>query len=134
MQMRFRQIKETCLYVQDLARTIQFYTEVLGLPIIGEVEGRHVFFRAGSSVLLCFRADVTKESKDLPPHFGQGHLHLAMECEADDYPRWKEKLGQAGIAVEHEQIWPNARKSCYFRDPDQHLVEIIVPGVWGVEK
>lgn len=129
--MKFRQIKETCLYVQDLARTTHFYASVLGLPLLSEVEGRHVFFRVGSSVLLCFNAAATKDSKDLPPHFGHGHLHLAFECDASDYDGWKSKLAEAGIAVEHEQNWPNARASCYFRDPDQHLLEIIVPGVWG---
>lgn len=129
--MKFRQIKETCLYVKDLGRTTHFYTTILELPVIGEVEGRHIFFRAGNSVLLCFNAEATKESKDLPPHFGQGQLHLAFECEANEYVRWKERLEQAGIIIEHEQNWPNARKSCYFRDPDQHLLEIVMPGMWG---
>ncbi|MBA9075530.1 VOC family protein [Rufibacter quisquiliarum] len=129
--MEFRQIKETCLYVQDLARTTRFYADTLGLPIIGEVPDRHVFFRAGSSVLLCFNAQKTRESKDLPPHFGEGQLHLAFECEAEDYARWKDKLRQANLAIEHEQTWPHGRKSCYFRDPDHHLLEIIMPDIWG---
>ncbi|WP_205502785.1 VOC family protein [Rufibacter psychrotolerans] len=131
--MKFKQIKETCLYVQDLDRTIAFYTQVLELPVIGQVPDRHVFFRAGSSVLLCFNAQKTRVGKDLPPHFGEGQLHLALECEPDDYARWKEKLTQAGVVVEHEQTWPQARKSCYFRDPDQHLLEIVMPGIWGGE-
>ncbi|MFC6997653.1 VOC family protein [Rufibacter roseus] len=129
--MKFRQIKETCLYVQDLTRTTQFYNQVLGLPIIAEAAGRHVFFRTGSSVLLCFIAEVTKEINDLPPHFGYGQLHVAFECEPEEYLSWKEKLQQAAIAIEHEQEWPHNRKSCYFRDPDQHLLEIVMPGMWG---
>jgi catechol 2,3-dioxygenase-like lactoylglutathione lyase family enzyme len=128
--MEFTKIKETCLYVQDLTRTTAFYAEVLGLPVIGQVPGRHVFFRVGESVLLCFNAQKTRESKDLPPHFGEGHLHLAFECEAAQYEGWKEKLRQANIPIEHEQTWPHARKSCYFRDPDQHLLEIVMPGIW----
>ncbi|WP_210487425.1 VOC family protein [Rufibacter aurantiacus] len=128
--MKFTQIKETCLYVQDLDRTTAFYTEVLDLPVIGQVPGRHVFFRVGSSVLLCFNAQKTRGSKDLPPHFGEGQLHLAFECEAAEYVAWKEKLQGANITIEHEQTWPHDRKSCYFRDPDQHLLEIVVPGIW----
>ncbi|MFB9863968.1 glyoxalase [Rufibacter immobilis] len=128
--MTFRQIKETCLYVQDLDRTTQFYTQVLELEVIGQVADRHVFFRVGNSVLLCFNAQATKESKDLPPHFGQGQLHLAFECEPEEYEPWKDKLRQAAIAIEHEQPWPHGRKSCYFRDPDQHLLEIVMPGMW----
>jgi catechol 2,3-dioxygenase-like lactoylglutathione lyase family enzyme len=128
--MEFKQIKETCLYVQDLALTKKFYAEVLGLPIIGEVANRHVFFRAGSSVLLCFNATITRNITNLPPHYGEGHLHLAFECETADYDAWKEKLRQAQIPVEHEQTWPHGRQSFYFRDPDQHLLEIVVPGIW----
>ncbi|WP_207435633.1 VOC family protein [Sabulibacter ruber] len=129
--MEFRKIKETCLYVQDLDRTTAFYTQVLGLPVIGQVAGRHVFFRAGTSVLLCFNSQVTREIKNLPPHYGEGHLHLAFECEPEEYQPWKDKLTQAGISIEHEQSWPHERKSFYFRDPDQHLLEIVVPGIWG---
>ncbi|WP_181305737.1 VOC family protein [Rufibacter sp. XAAS-G3-1] len=128
--MEFTKIKETCLYVQDLTRATTFYNEVLGLPIIGQVPGRHVFFRVGGSVLLCFNAQKTRESKDLPPHFGNGQLHLAFECEAAQYEGWKVKLQRANITIEHEQTWPHARRSCYFRDPDQHLLEIVVPGIW----
>ncbi|GAB2548838.1 VOC family protein [Rufibacter soli] len=128
--MTFTQIKETCLYVQDLERTTAFYISVLGLPVIGQVAGRHVFFRVGRSVLLCFNAQKTRQSKDLPAHFGQGQLHVAFECQLPEYESWKEKLNKAGVALEHEQTWPHGRKSCYFRDPDQHLLEIVVPGIW----
>jgi catechol 2,3-dioxygenase-like lactoylglutathione lyase family enzyme len=101
--MSIRQIKETCLYVTDLDRTTQFYHEGLGLPVIGRVEGRHVFFRAGTSVLLCFIADKTKEDQDLPPHYGSGHLHMAFEVTPADYETWKEKVRQAGIPSSTKQ-------------------------------
>lgn len=128
--MNFTQIKETCLYVHDLDLTKAFYAQILSLPVIGEVTGRHVFFRVGSSVLLCFKASLTKESKNLPPHYGEGQLHLAFECAPADYDLWKMKLTQAHVALEHEQTWPHGKKSCYFRDPDHHLLEIVMPGIW----
>ncbi|AKQ46264.1 glyoxalase [Rufibacter radiotolerans] len=131
--MTFTQIKETCLYVQDLERSTAFYAKVLEFPVIGQVEDRHVFFRVGTSVLLCFNAEKTRESKDLPPHYGQGQLHVAFECQTAEYEPWKVKLTEAGTAIEHEQTWPHGRKSCYFRDPDQHLLEIVVPGIWEKE-
>ncbi|WP_192823607.1 VOC family protein [Rufibacter sp. LB8] len=128
--MEFTQIKETCLYVQDLAKTTSFYNGTLGLPVIGEAPDRFVFFKAGTSVLLCFNAQKTRENKELPPHFGQGQLHFALECKTEEYARWKAKLRQANVPIEHEQTWPHQRKSFYFRDPDQHLVEIVMPGIW----
>ncbi len=89
--MTIRQIKETCLYVTDLDRTEHFYCQQLGLPLISRVEGRHIFFRAGTSVLLCFIAEKTREDKELPPHYGTGQLHIAFEVTPEEYTSWKEK-------------------------------------------
>jgi catechol 2,3-dioxygenase-like lactoylglutathione lyase family enzyme len=129
--MSIRQIKETCLYVTDLDRTTRFYHDALGLPVIGRVEGRHVFFRAGTSVLLCFIASTTKEDQDLPPHYGSGHLHMAFEVAPTDYEIWKEKVGQAGIPIIHEAAWRGGHRSFYFHDPDGHVLEIVPEGMWG---
>ena len=58
--MNFIKIKDTCLYIKDLERAREFYHEILELPLISYVEGKHIFFRAGSSVLLCFNPDDSK--------------------------------------------------------------------------
>ncbi len=129
--MSIRQIKETCLYVTDLDRTMRFYHEALGLPVIGRAEGRHVFFRAGTSVLLCFIAAATKEEQELPPHYGSGQLHMAFEVAPADYETWKEKVRQAGIPVIYEHQWRGAVRSFYFHDPDGHVLEIVPEGMWG---
>lgn len=129
--MKFRQIKETCLYVRDLERTRSFYTEKIGLEEISFVPGRHVFFRAGSSVLLCFNPEVTAVDEKLPPHYGRGHLHLAFECENAEYDSWMEKIKAAGIEISHEATWREGLRSFYFHDPDGHVLEIVEPGIWG---
>lgn len=123
-------IKETCLYVSDLAQAKKFYHDLLQFPVIGEVEGRHVFFRAGASVLLCFIADVSAKSEKLPPHYGSGQLHLAFEVSRENYPATKEKIEQAGIAIEQEYDWGQGYLSFYFRDPDDHLLEVVMDGMW----
>ncbi len=128
--MEILQIKETCLYVKDLKATRQFYAGKLGLEIIGEVADRHVFFRAGNSVLLCFLPEASKSSKHLPPHFGSGNLHLAFEVAPDRYEDQKVIIKALGIEIEYEQDWGDDFKSFYFRDPDNHLLEIIMAGTW----
>ncbi|TPE40647.1 VOC family protein [Pontibacter mangrovi] len=128
--MEIKKIKETCLYVQDLARSKDFYHHKLGFPVIGEVAGRHVFFRAGASVLLCFNPVASKVSKSLPPHFGSGQLHLAFEVEKEQYAPWKQKVRDLGIAIEQEFDWGGGYLSFYFRDPDEHLLEVVMEGMW----
>lgn len=128
--MHFSQIKETCLYVQDLQRTEAFYNGKLNLDIIAKVEGRHIFFKAGASVLLCFLADATKNETNLPAHFGEGKMHMALEVPETKYRQVKEWIGSKNIKIEHEQQWSENYQSFYFRDPDGHSIEIVPEGMW----
>lgn len=129
--MHFTQIKETSLYVKDLDKTEAFYSGKLGLKVIGKTEGRHVFFKAGSSVLLCFNADATKQEENLPGHFGEGNLHVAFEVPHEKYEEIKAEILSADIEIEYEQQWSDNYRSFYFRDPDQHSIEIVPAGMWG---
>lgn len=126
-----RQIKETCLYVKDLDRSKAFYADKLGLPVISKVEHRHIFFRAGTSVLLCFIPEATQNDTSLPPHYGHGHLHLAFEVPLAEYESWKEKVEKAEISILQEHNWGKGLKSFYFNDPDGNLLEIVPEGLWG---
>jgi len=128
--MEIKKIKETCLYISSLAASKAFYHGKLGFEVIGEVQERHVFFRVGASVLLCFLAEASKKSATMPPHYGAGQLHLAFEVEKAQYAPWKEKVKSAGIAIEQEFDWGGGFLSFYFRDPDQHLLEVVMEGMW----
>ena len=130
MQLTFTQIKETCIYIKDIDRTKQFYHGKLGLPVISMVADRHIFFKAGASVLLCFIAEATAKDQTLPPHYGTGELHFAFETTKAQYEAWKEKINAEGITMEHEATWKDGLKSFYFRDPDRHVVEIVTKGIW----
>lgn len=123
-------IKETCLYVSNIEQTNHFYHELLGLPLISAVENRHVFFRVGNSVLLCFIPETTKKEDTLPPHYAYGPQHIAFEVSHADYNKWKEKLADLGINITHEQTWPRGYKSFYFEDPDANVLEMVMPGMW----
>ncbi|MEX2589104.1 MAG: VOC family protein [Chitinophagales bacterium] len=127
----FNKIKETAIYVKDLAKTKNFYHHKLGLPIKSEVAGRHIFFTAGSSILLCFLEGSTDNNDGpIPPHWGKGELHFAFESSYADYDKWKKKIQELGIEIEKEMEWRRGLKSFYFRDPDGHSLEIVMDGIW----
>lgn len=128
--MTFRGIKETCLYVSDLEATREFYAEKLGLEVIGFAEGKHVFFRAGDSVLLCFNPEDSRFKTHIPPHWGQGALHYAFLTTLEEYEGWKQKVEAQGIEIIQEVTWGKEIRSFYFHDPDGHVCEILEDDIW----
>lgn len=128
--MNILSIKETCIYVTDLERTKNFYSTLLGLPLISLVQSRHVFFRAGNSVLLCFIAEQTRKEARVPPHGATGSVHFAFEVSKAEYPKALQQVKTAGIEILHEHEWSEELHSFYFHDPDKNLVEIIQEGLW----
>lgn len=128
--MKYTQIKESCLYIADLDLAENFYKDILEMPVISKVDGRHIFFRVGSSVLLCFNPEVTAKEEKLPPHFAKGEQHIAFEVGRHDYLKAKSNLLSKGITITHEQEWGNNQKSFYFEDPFGHVLEIVPQGNW----
>lgn len=129
--MEFSQIKETCLYVADLDCTEDFYHGKLQLPVLSKVAGRHIFFRCGTSVLLCFIAASTKTEKNLPPHYAEGKQHIAFEVPLHEYSDTMQCIQGLGISITHVEKWAGGFESFYFEDPDGHVLEVVPAGMWG---
>lgn len=129
--MNLRQIKETCIYSRDLTEARRFYHDLLGLTIIGEMEGKHIFFKVGNNVLLCFNPDDSRLKKSPPAHFAEGRYHFAFEVTPDEYENAKLEIRNKGINIIDTLLWKNGRESFYFNDPLGNVVEIVPEGVWG---
>jgi catechol 2,3-dioxygenase-like lactoylglutathione lyase family enzyme len=131
-------ILESALYVTDLAKAEAFYREVLGLALVGKIEGRHVFFRCGASILLIFNAEATEvppapDAKlPVPPHGARGPGHLCFSATAEEIERWKAVLTAKGVAIEADFEWPKGGRSIYFRDPSGNSLEFAEPRIWGL--
>lgn len=123
-------IKETCLYLNDLEKARAFYHEILGFEIISYQPGRHLFFRVGSSVLLCFNPDDSKLKKSPPPHFAHGNQHFAFEVLPTDYESIKQNVLDLGIEIIDTLVWKTGQESFYFKDPEDNVLEIVPSGVW----
>lgn len=126
---------ETCIHVEDVARSAHFYESLFGFPRLGADERFCAFDVGGRDVLILFRRGGTMEPVKLPggvipPHDGSGHLHFAFAIPAEDLPAWEKRLGEAGIKIESRVKWARGGESLYFRDLDDHLVELATPGIW----
>lgn len=129
--MKFTSIKETALYVEELERTRLFYEGKLGFEVIGQKKGRHIFFKVGASVLLCFLSEASLIEDELPPHGASGIIHIAFEVSKEEYQSRKKEISDLGITIIKEQSWPHGLESFYFSDPDGHLLEVVPEGLWG---
>lgn len=128
--MNFSQIKETCIYTQDLDKAREFYHDKLGLPVISQVQGKHIFFKAGTSVLLCFNPEDSKHKKSPPGHFAAGKYHFAFEVIPEEYENHKRLIASLGIAIIDQVVWETGQESFYFEDPEGNVLEIVPRGIW----
>jgi catechol 2,3-dioxygenase-like lactoylglutathione lyase family enzyme len=128
-------IVETCLHVEDLNRSREFYSDLFGYPLMRSDERFCAFAVGNRQVLLLFVRGSDPEGTVLPfgtipAHGTSGRAHLGFGVSAASLSAWRERLEQKGIAIESSLTWPDGGRSIYFRDPDGHLLELLTPGVW----
>jgi catechol 2,3-dioxygenase-like lactoylglutathione lyase family enzyme len=132
---KLTRVLETALYVADLDRSATFYGDLLGLPCIHEDHRMRAYDVGGNGVLLIFPQGgslqpIETSGGSIPPHDGHGTMHVAFSIPQDELEEWQRHLTDAGVALEGRTEWPRGGVSVYFRDPDDHLLEIATPGLW----
>lgn len=135
--MKFTKIVETCIYSSELKEMKDFYINKLGLDFVSEENGRHVFLKAGKSMLLIFNPESTLRDLDsiFPIHGAitpPSIVHFALEINRGDYEKWKDLLSKKQIDIEKELKIGNSR-SIYFRDPSGNVVELITENAWPID-
>jgi catechol 2,3-dioxygenase-like lactoylglutathione lyase family enzyme len=134
---RINGVVETCLYSGDLQRSVRFYKDKLGLRLLESGERLCVFSVADKQVLLIFRSGGPVKPAPtpggmIPAHEAAGQLHVAFAVSKEALVDWEKHLVARDIAIESRVSWPKGGESIYFRDPDNHLVELVTPGIWEV--
>lgn len=131
-------ILETAIYAEDLDVARAFYGGILGLEEVTAMEGRHVFFRCGRTMVLVFNPNETvKQPFDktlpIPPHGSKGPIHVCFAAPAGAVENWTAHLKKNDIAIESEITWENGARSVYFRDPAGNSLEFAEPKLWGYD-
>lgn len=131
MRPRTSGLLETSLYVEDVEASVQFYKKIFGFEQVSDFGARGRALSAGDRhVLLLFQKQGSLDWT--PPHHGDGELHVAFAIPATELAAWEAWLVENGIPVEDKRVWDRGGTSLYFRDPDQHLLEVATPGVWTI--
>jgi catechol 2,3-dioxygenase-like lactoylglutathione lyase family enzyme len=124
-------ILETALYVDDLERAASFYQTLFNFELVDKGDRLYALAAGSRQILLLFKK---KLSANMPrtPHDGDGRLHLAFAIPVSELDAWEARLLEHGVTIEDKRQWERGGWSLYFRDPDQHLIELATPGVWSV--
>jgi catechol 2,3-dioxygenase-like lactoylglutathione lyase family enzyme len=127
-QFELRAINHLALVCSDMEKTIWFYGNVLGMPLVGDIElpdamGHHFFFDIGKGTLLAFfwfpngpkaapgvasPRQVLGDSTD-PKDFITAHAsmnHVAFDVPAEKIDEYRERLTAKGIRntiINHDQ-------------------------------
>ncbi|MFT7599415.1 MAG: catechol 2,3-dioxygenase-like lactoylglutathione lyase family enzyme [Acidimicrobiales bacterium] len=149
----FGGINHIALVCSDMERTVDFYTNVLGMPLFKTLEipggGQHFFFDCGNGDSVAFfwfpgapaHAPGIAAAGEMP---GGGNIvsahgsmnHLAFDVPEDKFDEYVQKLKNKGVetspVLNHDDSESTVARelhegvyvrSVYFRDPDGVLLE-----------
>lgn len=124
-----------------LKETVEFYRDILGLPLVHAVSARgwgrgyhpdflHFFFDSGRGSTIAFFYYLGHGQPDHlihRPEFDNDAVHTAWQVESrEELLAWRARLESRGVEImfqiEHEVV-----ESVYFRDPNGYFLEIAHP-------
>jgi len=152
-EFEFQGVNHLALVCKDMARTVDFYSNVLGMPLIKTIElpkgmGQHFFFDLGNSDSLAFfwfpnapesQPGVASAAPGvMPGPSAHGSMnHVAINVPADKIEEYYQKLLAKGIKasriINHDdspmqaslELTPTTFvRSIYFFDPDGIALEL----------
>ncbi|MBH1974482.1 MAG: VOC family protein [Rhodobacteraceae bacterium] len=125
-----RKLGHMVLVVRDIHKSVEFYTQVLGLQVSDWIEDKMVFLRAGSDhhdlALSQIPAD-SPDIDDLPKYSRPGLEHFSYEVESlADMELAVELLQERGIEIVRGigKHGPGANCFLVFKDPDGNNCEL----------
>ncbi len=149
-EFELRGINHLALVCSDMARTVDFYANVLGMPLVKTLDlpggmGQHFFFDIGKGDMLAFfwfpdapaAAPGIASPGDASLTTAHASMnHVAFDVAPEKIEEYRERLVSKGVAVTevtnhddserqvsrkmHPGVWV---RSIYFRDPDGILLE-----------
>jgi len=139
--LRFRGVHHTARPTWKLKETVEFYRDILGLPLAHVISARgwgpaehpdflHFFFDSGNGSMIAFfyyLGDEQPEHLVHRPAYDNDATHSAWRVHSrEELLAWRERLEAHQVPIlyqiEHEVI-----ESLYFRDPNGYLIEITLP-------
>ena len=121
-------VHHLALICADPERTIRFYQDLLGFPLVELFENRdyegssHFFFDIGAGNMLAFFDFPGLGLVPVPEGLG-GIQHVAISVTPEVFEDAKRRLTEAGVEFRGPDM--GVEESIYFKDPDNIQIELI---------
>ena len=131
-----RGVHHAAFICSDVGRTIAFYQDLLGFPLVELFENRdyegsaHLFFDIGNGNMLAFFDFPGYEHPEFHETLG-GIQHLAISMAPDQYAALKARLDAAGVEYRGPDL--GVQNSVYVKDPDGLQVELCTAPLMNTE-
>jgi catechol 2,3-dioxygenase-like lactoylglutathione lyase family enzyme len=113
-------LRHLALNVRDLAAMKRFYVELLGFAVEWEPDADNLYLSSGADNLALHRAAASPATRGALDHLG------LIVREAADVDRWAAFLEEHGVTVDAKpRTHRDGARSCYVKDPDGNVVQII---------
>lgn len=151
--MQYRGLNHVALVARDMAETVDFYTDVLEMPLVKTLDlpggrGQHFFFGCGGNATVAFfwfpnapeaAPGIASQSSDPAQGFQSAHAsmnHLALDIPLEKFDEYAARLRRKGVEVHeinhNDAPHPDSRhpnehtwvRSMYFRDPNGIALEL----------
>jgi catechol 2,3-dioxygenase-like lactoylglutathione lyase family enzyme len=127
--MKVQRLDHITITSTDPAASVRFYKEILGLVPVVEWSDEITMLEAGGTFIAIAHWASGKPLSSQPAITVD---HFALRVDRETYLAAPAELAAKGVAVDHESDHGICR-SLYFRDPDQHLVELTCYELRGAE-
>ena len=123
---RHNGLRHLALKVRDLDAMKRFYVDLLGFSVDWEPDADNVYLTSGTDNLALHRA-LPAQAHASAEGFASSLDHLGLVVAvADDVDRWAAFLQDRGVPLDAApRTHRDGARSCYFRDPDGNLIQII---------
>ena len=130
-------INHLALVTNDMDKTVRFYRDVLGMPVVGTLGGelggkpfRHYFFSMGANGTIAFfewkDAKLPERKESGMPSTGRNFDHVSINLESmDELVDLQTRVRGLGVPAS-EIIDHGMLKSIYFEDPNDISLEFSV--------
>ncbi len=149
----YRGVNHVALVCRDMKQTVEFYTNVLEMPLVKTLElpgnhGQHFFFDAGNGATIAFfwfpnapkaAPGIASQNTEPGKSMATAHAsmnHLAIDIPLEKFDEYVDKLRPKNVEVKVINHADNDRgfteevteetwiRSMYFRDPDGIALEL----------